>query len=42
MVNGRMSVAKWRAQLEGLYLELAQAAAARRAKWPLRLLRALR
>ena len=42
VVNGRMSVAKWRAQLEGLYLELAQAAAARRAKWPLRLLRALR
>ena len=42
VVSGRMSVAKWRAQLEGLYLELAQAAEARRAKWPLRLLRALR
>lgn len=39
VVNGRMSVDKWRAQLEGLYVELAHSAQARRAKWPLRWLR---
>lgn len=39
VVSARMSVDRWRGQLEGLYLELTASARARRAKWPLRWLR---